>query len=65
MASGTVLETTFGLKVQPSGQPDPFIGAAKQVIEGMGAAGLFGTYLVDYVPFREFALGTSKNRFTK
>lgn len=53
MESGIVLETTFGLQVQPSGQPDPFIGAAKQAVEAMTAAGLFGSYLVDYLPICE------------
>ncbi|KAJ7512616.1 cytochrome P450 [Mycena galericulata] len=50
MASGIVLETTFGLQVQPSGQPDPFISAAKQAVEAITETGLFGSYLVDFLP---------------
>ncbi|KAJ7167338.1 cytochrome P450 [Mycena crocata] len=54
MASGIVLETTFGLQVQPSGQPDPFIAAAKQAVEAMTESGLFGTYLVDFLPILKY-----------
>jgi cytochrome P450 len=50
MVSGTVLELTHGLTVQPAGKPDPFIGAAKGALTGLGTAGLFGTYIVDYLP---------------
>lgn len=52
MTSGVALETAFGLQVLPSGQPDPFIHAAKQAVEAMAEAGLYGSYLVDYLPFR-------------
>jgi len=51
MTSGVALETAFGLQVQPSGEPDPFIHAAKQAVEAMAEAGLYGSYLVDYLPF--------------
>lgn len=61
MASGIVLETTFGLQVQPSGQPDPFIAAAKQAVEAMTESGLFGTYLVDFLPIRESPFATRKH----
>ncbi|KAJ6576760.1 cytochrome P450 [Mycena sp. CBHHK59/15] len=54
MASGIVLETTFGLQVQPSGDPDPFIAAAKQAVEAMTETGLFGTYIVDYLPILKY-----------
>jgi hypothetical protein len=47
------LEISFGLQVQPSGQPDPFIGAATQAVEAMTETGIFGTYLVDFLPIRE------------
>ncbi|KAJ7634757.1 cytochrome P450 [Roridomyces roridus] len=50
MASGLALETTFGLQVQPSGQPDPFIAATKQAVEALTETGLFGTYFVDFLP---------------
>ncbi|KAK7469045.1 hypothetical protein VKT23_003539 [Stygiomarasmius scandens] len=50
MASGHSLETTFGLQVQPSGKPDPFIGAATEAVQALRSAGLFGSYLVDYLP---------------
>jgi hypothetical protein len=53
MASGLALETSFGLQVQPSGQPDPFIAAATQAVEALTETGLFGTYLVDFLPIRE------------
>lgn len=51
MACGSSLELSYGLQVQPSGQPDPFIGAAKLAVAGLNTTGLFGTYLVDYFPF--------------
>ncbi|KAJ7185509.1 cytochrome P450 [Mycena filopes] len=54
MASGIALEITFGLQVQPSGQPDPFIAAAKQAVEAMTETGLFGTYLVDFLPILKY-----------
>ncbi|KAJ6495261.1 cytochrome P450 [Mycena sanguinolenta] len=50
MASGLALEISFGLQVQPSGQPDPFIAAATQAVEALTETGLFGTYLVDFLP---------------
>ncbi|KAF7344542.1 Cytochrome P450 [Mycena sanguinolenta] len=50
MASGLALEISFGLEVQPSGQPDPFIAAATQAVEALTETGLFGTYLVDFLP---------------
>ncbi|KAJ7064904.1 cytochrome P450 [Mycena amicta] len=53
-AAGSSLEVTFGLQVQPSGNPDPFIGAAKQVVQSMTEAGLFGTYMVDFLPFLKY-----------
>ncbi|KIK68602.1 hypothetical protein GYMLUDRAFT_153661 [Collybiopsis luxurians FD-317 M1] len=53
LASGVALDLTFGLDVASSGQPDPFILAATQALEGLAATGIFGTYLVDYLPFRE------------
>jgi len=52
MASGHSLETTFGLQVQPSEKPDPFIGAATEAVQALRSAGLFGSYLVDYLPIR-------------
>ncbi|KAJ7266905.1 cytochrome P450 [Mycena haematopus] len=54
MASGLALEISFGLQVQPSGQPDPFIAAATQAVEAMTETGLFGTYLVDFLPILKF-----------
>jgi hypothetical protein len=53
LASGIALEISFGLQVQPSGQPDPFIGAATQAVEALTETGLFGTYLVDFLLIRE------------
>ncbi|KAF7316410.1 Cytochrome P450 [Mycena indigotica] len=50
-ATGSSLEATFGIQVNPSGTPDPFIEAAKQVVQSMVEAGIFGSYLVDYLPF--------------
>ncbi|KAJ7037884.1 cytochrome P450 [Mycena alexandri] len=54
MASGIALEIIFGLQVQPSGRPDPFIAAAKQAVEAMTETGLFGTYLVDFLPILKY-----------
>ncbi|KAJ7741432.1 cytochrome P450, partial [Mycena maculata] len=54
MASGVALEITFGLQVQPSGQPDPFIAAAKQAVEAMVETGLYGSHLVDFLPILEY-----------
>ncbi|KAF9261712.1 cytochrome P450 [Marasmius fiardii PR-910] len=54
LASGLSLELSHGLLVQESGKPDPFINAAVQSIEGLGAAGLFGSYLVDYLPILKY-----------
>ncbi|KAJ7792939.1 cytochrome P450 [Mycena olivaceomarginata] len=54
MASGLALETSFGLQVQPSGQPDPFIAAATQAVEALTETGLFGTYLVDFLPILKY-----------
>ncbi|KAJ4000135.1 cytochrome P450 [Lentinula boryana] len=51
VASGLSLDLVFGLDVAPSGEMDPFINAATQALEGLSAAGIFGTYLVDYLPF--------------
>jgi hypothetical protein len=50
LASAIVLEDVYGLQVQPSGTHDPFIAAATGAVEAMGAAGIYGTYLVDYLP---------------
>lgn len=61
LASGLSLDMVFGLDVQPSGKPDPFIHAATQAVEGLAAAGLFGTYVVDYLPLCE----CSKLSFSK
>ncbi|KAF7325866.1 Cytochrome P450 [Mycena kentingensis (nom. inval.)] len=55
LASGSSLDVSFGLQVQPSGQPDPFIGAAKQVVQLITDAGIFGTYIVDFLPFLKWA----------
>ncbi|KAJ3782909.1 cytochrome P450 [Lentinula aff. detonsa] len=58
VASGLSLDLVFGLDVAPSGQTDPFINAATQALEGLSAAGIFGTYLVDYLPFlKHFPFG--------
>ncbi|KAF7360436.1 CUE domain-containing protein [Mycena venus] len=47
--------TTFDKpNVQPSGQPDPFIGAAVQAVEALTETGLFGTYLVDFLPILKY-----------
>jgi hypothetical protein len=54
LASGHSLEYTFGLQVQPSGKPDPFIGAAKEAVQALCSAALYGSYLVDYLPSREY-----------
>ncbi|TFL04704.1 cytochrome P450 [Pterulicium gracile] len=54
LASAVVLEDVYGLQVKPSGTPDPFIRAATGAVEAMGAAGIYGTYLVDYLPILKY-----------
>lgn len=55
MASGIALEDTYAIEVQESGIPDPFISAVKSAIQGIGTAGIFGTYMVDYIPARKLS----------
>jgi cytochrome P450 len=50
MATGIVLEDTYAIEVQPHGIADPFIAAVRQAIQAIGAAGIYGTYMVDYLP---------------
>ncbi|KAJ3932378.1 MAG: cytochrome P450 [Lentinula lateritia] len=45
LASGLSLDLVFGLDVASSGEPDPFIHAAHEVVDGLAATGIFGTYL--------------------
>ncbi|KAJ3715007.1 cytochrome P450 [Lentinula raphanica] len=53
-ASGLTLDLVFGLDVAPSGEADPFINAATVALDGLSTAGLFGTFLVDYLPFLKY-----------
>ncbi|KAJ3892985.1 cytochrome P450 [Lentinula edodes] len=46
LASGLSLDLVFGLDVASSGEPDPFIHAANEVVDGLAATGIFGTYLL-------------------
>ncbi|KAJ3845163.1 cytochrome P450 [Lentinula raphanica] len=54
LASGLTLDLVFGLDVAPSGEADPFINAATVALDGLSTAGLFGTFLVDYLPFLKY-----------
>ncbi|KAJ7631006.1 cytochrome P450 [Roridomyces roridus] len=51
-AAGIVLKMTYGLKV---GAGDEYVVLADQAIAGLAQAGIFGTYLVDYMPFLKYA----------
>ena len=53
MASGIVLSDAFGMDVQASGQPDPFIAAAREAVAAISASGIFGAYMVDWLPSRK------------
>lgn len=55
MSSGLALEDVYGLQVQKSGTPDPFISAAVTSIQAMEASAIFGSYFVDYLPILKYA----------
>lgn len=44
------MEIAYGHKVSEDG--DLYVTLANKALAGLGAAGIFGTYLVDYVPIR-------------
>jgi len=52
LAAGIVLKMTYGSHV---GTGDEYIVLADKAIASLAQAGLFGTYLVDYLPFLKYA----------
>lgn len=42
---------SYGYQVAPAN--DMYVTLADEALASLGQAGLFGTYLVDYIPFRE------------
>ncbi|KAH9945705.1 cytochrome P450 [Amylocystis lapponica] len=48
MAGSTIMDITYGLKVEP--KDDPYILTAKKASHAMLTAGYAGAYLVDYIP---------------
>ncbi|GBE78227.1 Multifunctional cytochrome P450 monooxygenase af510 [Sparassis crispa] len=47
-AAAIVLSVAYGHQVAPEG--DPYVLLADQAMNTLGLAGIFGTYLVDYIP---------------
>lgn len=44
------MEIAYGHKVSEEG--DIYVTLANKALTGLGVAGIFGTYLVDYIPIR-------------
>ena len=51
-AAAIVTMLSYGHQIAPEG--DAYVTIADQALTGLAQAGLFGTYLVDYLPFCEF-----------
>ncbi|KZT72767.1 cytochrome P450 [Daedalea quercina L-15889] len=49
-AAAIIMQIIYGHQVAPEG--DVFVTLADRALETLGHAGLFGTYLVDYIPLR-------------
>lgn len=47
------MKISYGHNISDKG--DVFVTIADEAMQGLGKAGIFGSYLVDYLPFREFA----------
>ncbi|KAJ8079370.1 hypothetical protein PM082_021875 [Marasmius tenuissimus] len=50
MAGSTILSITYGITIKPSEVGDPAIDTADRALHGFVAAGVPGSFLVDYVP---------------
>ena len=50
-AAAIVTMLSYGHQIAPEG--DAYVTLADQALTGLAQAGLFGTYIVDYLPFRE------------
>ena len=49
-AAAIIMQIIYGHQVAPEG--DVFVTLADRALETLGHAGIFGTYLVDYIPLR-------------
>jgi len=47
-----ILSITYGITIEDSG--DPYIFTAEIALNGLGEAGIPGTFLVDYLPFFKY-----------
>ena len=47
-----VMKISYGHQIEEEG--DMYVGLADQVLGSLSRAGLYGTYLVDYIPLREY-----------
>ncbi|KAJ7619659.1 cytochrome P450 [Roridomyces roridus] len=52
LSASIVLKMTYGVKV---GTGNEYVVLADQAIAGLAEAGIFGTYLVDYIPWLKYA----------
>ena len=53
-AAAIVMKISYGHDVSDKG--DAYVTIADEAMQGLGKAGIFGTYLVDYLPFRKFGV---------
>lgn len=51
MAAAIVMKISYGHNISDKG--DVYVTIADGAMQGLGKAGIFGSYLVDYLPFRE------------
>jgi hypothetical protein len=49
-AAGIIMRISYGHEVSDKG--DIYVTLADEAMQGLGMAGIFGTFLVDYLPFR-------------
>jgi hypothetical protein len=50
-AAAIVMRISYGHEVSDKG--DVYVTLADEAMQGLGKAGIFGTFLVDYLPFCE------------
>lgn len=48
------MKISYGHDISDKG--DIYVTIADEAMQGLGKAGIFGTFLVDYLPFREFGV---------